>query len=156
MQYCYFESPLGKLLIAGSKTSLELIGFPTGKMAAKPQADWEYQPEYFANCIQQLSEYFAGKREVFELAYTLRGTAFQQQVLQHVAKIQYGTTQSYSAIAQQVNNPKAVRAVGLANGTNKLPIIIPCHRVIGKNGSLTGFGGGLGAKRFLLSLENAT
>ena len=153
MKYCYFDSPLGNLLLAGTVEHLCLISFPIGKMARQPEADWQLDANNFIRVKQQLSEFFAGYRQHFDLNYLLTGTSFQQLVLRSVAKIPYGTTCSYSAIGEQINNPKAVRAIGLANGANPLPIIIPCHRVIGKNGSLTGFGGGLPAKKFLLDLE---
>lgn len=153
--YCYFDSPVGKLLLAGTKYSLSLISFPVGKTPKKPLADWELRPDNFIAWQQQLSEYFAGQRQSFDLSYTLDGSEFQQQVLSRVAKIKYGTTKSYSHIAQEINNPRAVRAVGMANSRNNLPIVIPCHRVIGKNGKLTGFNGGLNIKQYLLNLESA-
>ena len=155
MYYCYYDSPLGKLLLAGTETNLHLIGFPSGKMHKQPLAIWQHRPHAFADCKQQLAEYFAGERQYFDINYTLSGTAFQQQALRAVAAVKYGSTASYSDIANAIANPAAVRAVGMANATNPLPIIIPCHRIIGKNGSLTGFGGGLEAKRFLLNLETA-
>jgi methylated-DNA-[protein]-cysteine S-methyltransferase len=102
---------------------------------------------------QQLDEYFAGKREAFDLKLAPHGTAFQLAVLQALQEIPYGETRSYQYIATRIGKPKSVRAVGAANGRNPLPIIIPCHRVIGSDGSLTGFGGGLPTKRFLLDLE---
>lgn len=153
--YCYYDSPIGQLLLSGSATSLELVSFPKGKMAKDPHADWIFAPKYFKEPRQQLQEYFAGTRISFDLNYTLRGTAFQQKVLRCVAVIPYGTTSSYSDIAEQIEHPLAVRAVGMANSKNNLPIIIPCHRVVGKNGDLTGFGGGIETKKFLLNLEQA-
>lgn len=154
MYYCYFDSQIGKLLLAGSKDSLQLLSFPNNKIKHTPLTDWQLKPEYFSTCMKQLDEYFAGKRQYFDIPYTLGGTEFQQTVLKRVAKIKYGQTAAYSDIAAKINSPKAVRAVGMANATNKLPIIIPCHRVIGKNGNLTGFGGGMEAKKYLLELES--
>lgn len=153
MYYCYFESPVGKLLLAGEKDSLSLIGFSVGKMQQQPKQNWQHKPEYFHVCMQQLQEYFEGKRKEFTLTYDLAGTIFQRTVLNAVAKVPYGTTSTYSAIASEISRPKAVRAVGMANARNNLPIIVPCHRIVGKNGALTGFGGGLENKRILLSLE---
>ncbi|UEL26589.1 methylated-DNA--[protein]-cysteine S-methyltransferase [Pseudomonas fluorescens] len=104
---------------------------------------------------QQLKEYFAGTRHQFELELDFTGTAFQKQVWQALLTIPFGETRSYSQIAQQIGNPKAVRAVGAANGRNPISIIAPCHRVIGASGGLTGFAGGLEAKQYLLALEGA-
>lgn len=153
-QYCYFDSPLGKILLAGTADTLLLLGLPEGKGKREPESHWQHNPQAFKECLAQLDEYFAGRRTKFEIKYQLQGTAFQQQVLKSVAKIPYGATESYGGIADKIKNPAAVRAVGGANATNPIPIIIPCHRVIGKDGSLTGFGGGLSAKRFLLELES--
>ena len=147
MYYSYFDSPVGKLLLGGNKLHLTLIGFDTGKMMQEPLHNWLLKPEYFSTCMQQLDEYFSGARKVFTIPYILGGTKFQQSVLTQVSKIPYGSTVSYSDIADAIDNPKAVRAVGMANATNKIPIIIPCHRVIGKNYALTGFGGGLDNKK---------
>ena len=104
---------------------------------------------------QQLKEYFAGTRHQFELELDFTGTEFQKQVWQALLTIPFGETRSYSQIAQQIGNPKAVRAVGAANGRNPISIIAPCHRVIGASGGLTGFAGGLEAKQYLLALEGA-
>ncbi len=103
--------------------------------------------------INQLDEYFEGRRKKFDLSYKLSGTAFQQAVWRQIAAIPYGKTVSYQQIAERIGNPKACRAVGAATGRNKLPIVIPCHRVVGARGELTGFGGGLGVKEYLLELE---
>ncbi|HSX20953.1 MAG TPA: methylated-DNA--[protein]-cysteine S-methyltransferase [Gammaproteobacteria bacterium] len=154
-QYTYYESPIGRILLAGTNDTLLLLSLPEGKMQREPQGTWHYNPNAFSDCKAQLNEYFAGKRKVFNVNYVLQGTEFQQLVLKRVAAIPYGQTASYSDIAQQIEQPKAVRAIGGANATNPLPIIIPCHRVIGKNGALTGFGGGLQTKGYLLNLEAA-
>lgn len=154
MQYCYFQSPIGKLLLAGEDQVLEILGFSMGALQYTVQEHWRFTTEPFQQWLIQLEEYFASIRKNFDLPYKFQGTVFQQQVLQAVARVPYGQTASYADIAQQINHPLAVRAVGSANGRNKLPIIIPCHRIINKNGNLGGFGGTLAAKKFLLDLEN--
>jgi methylated-DNA-[protein]-cysteine S-methyltransferase len=118
-----------------------------------PDPDWIYNEKPFARARQQLQEYFAGKREEFDLPLHVTGTEFQVQVLDELQRIPYGETTSYGDIAKRIGRPKAVRAVGAANGRNPIPIIIPCHRVIGSSGDLTGFGGGLDTKEALLRLE---
>lgn len=153
MHYCYLETPIGELLLAGDAAALSVIGFPEGKMRRDPEADWIYSEKPFADAAQQLTDYFAGKRTQFDLPLNLSGTEFQVSVLEALQTIPYGETTSYGAIAQQIGRPKAVRAVGAANGRNPLPIVVPCHRVIGSGGALTGFGGGLPTKEALLRLE---
>ena len=153
MYYCYLPTPIGDLLLAGDDEALSLIGFPEGKMRRDPDPDWIFNEKPFAAARQQLQEYFAGKRKSFDLPLQLSGTDFQVQVLEELQRIPYGETTSYGAIAKRIGRPKAVRAVGAANGRNPLPIVIPCHRVIGSSGDLTGFGGGLETKEALLRLE---
>ncbi len=153
MYYCYLNSPIGDLLLAGDESTLNLIGFPKGKMRHDPQPDWIFNEKPFAAARQQLAEYFAGERKDFDLPLQLSGTEFQVQVLEELQRIPYGETTSYGDIATRIGRPKAVRAVGAANGRNPLPIVIPCHRVIGSSGDLTGFGGGLDLKEALLRLE---
>ena len=111
-------------------------------------------PEALAPVVRQLEEYFAGERRTFDLALAPGGTPFQAQVWAELCRIPYGETLSYLQLAQRIGNPRAVRAVGLANGSNPIAIVIPCHRVIGADGSLTGYGGGLPTKRWLLGLES--
>lgn len=156
MQYCYFDSPIGRLLLAGNKSKLSLLGFPKGSLSYEPHQHWEYNNQNFTDWIKQLNEYFAGKRQTFDLPYEVAGTEFQKLVLQCVAKVPYATTSTYGDIAQKIQQPKAARAVGMANARNRLPIIIPCHRIIGKNGNMTGFGGGIDVKQFLLQLERSS
>jgi len=156
MDYRYIDSPVGRLLLAGDDSGLKLIGFPDGKGRLEPAPDWTLDENCFREAQAQLAEYFAGRRTEFDLKLAPRGTAFQLAVLQALQAIPYGETRSYQDIAEALGKPKAVRAVGAANGRNPLPIVIPCHRVIGKNGSLTGFGGGLATKEFLLRLEART
>ena len=153
MYYCYIDSPIGELLLAGDDEALTMIGFPEGKMRRKPASDWVENKQAFAEASRQLKEYFAGERHEFDLPLRLDGTEFQILVLEELQRIPYGETTSYGDIASRIGRPKAVRAVGAANGRNPIPIVVPCHRVIGSSGSLTGFGGGLDAKRALLQLE---
>ena len=153
MKYCYLDTPIGELLLAGDEAGLSLVGFPRGKMRQEPQPDWTLDEAPFSKAREQLVEYFAGEREQFDIPLQLAGTEFQLRVLEELQRIPYGTTVSYSDIAERIGRPKAVRAVGAANGRNPIPIIIPCHRVIGRGGSLTGFGGGLDTKAALLRLE---
>lgn len=153
MYYCYLTTPIGELLLAGSEAGLSVIGFPEGKMRRDPDPDWIFSEQPFAEARRQLTEYFAGKRQSFDLNLQPTGTEFQLDVLRELQKIPYGTTASYADIARRIGRPKAVRAVGAANGRNPLPVIIPCHRVIGSGGQLTGFGGGLPTKEALLRLE---
>ena len=153
MYYCYFETPIGDLLLAGNEDALHMIGFPEGSMRREAEADWIYSDKPFAEARRQLGAYFAGELQSFDLKLSANGTEFQLQVLDELQKIPYGTTASYGDIAKRIGRPKAVRAVGAANGRNPLPIIIPCHRVIGSSGDLTGFGGGIPTKKALLRLE---
>ncbi len=153
MYYCYTNTPVGDLLLAGDDDRLSLIGFPKGKMRRDPEPDWIFNEQPFAEACRQLDEYFAGERKAFDLPLHLSGTDFQVQVLEELLCIPYGETTSYGAIAKRIGRPRAMRAVGAANGRNPIPIVIPCHRVIGSGGDLTGFGGGLDTKAALLRLE---
>jgi methylated-DNA-[protein]-cysteine S-methyltransferase len=153
MNYRYVDSPIGPLLLAGDAQGLKIVGFPAGKGRIEPAPDWTEKHDGFKEVKKQLDEYFGGERKTFDLKLAPHGTAFQLDVLNALQKIPYGETRSYRDIAEDVGRPKAVRAVGAANGRNPLPVIIPCHRVIGANGSLTGFGGGITTKKYLLDLE---
>jgi methylated-DNA-[protein]-cysteine S-methyltransferase len=153
MYYCYFDTPIGELLLAGEDGALSMIGFPKGSMRREPEADWIFNETQLADVSQQLREYFSGERRAFDLPLKLSGTEFQVSVLEALQDIPYGETTSYGEIAKRIGRPKAVRAVGAANGRNPIPIIVPCHRVIGSTGDLTGFGGGLDTKEALLRLE---
>ncbi len=153
MYYCYLTTPIGDLLLAGDDETLSLVAFPEGSMRRDPEPDWIYKEKPFTNVRQQLTEYFAGTRKDFDLPLSLAGTEFQLRVLDELRRIPYGETTSYGDIAARIGKPKAMRAVGAANGRNPIPIIVPCHRVIGRSGDLTGFGGGLDAKQALLQLE---
>ena len=147
------SSPIGPLVLAGHGGALSLIRFSTGKGAGGADPSWVRDDAALAEAVRELGEYFDGTRRTFDLDLAPSGTAFQREVLDALLTIPYGETRSYADIARQVGRPRAVRAVGAANGRNPLPIVIPCHRVIGRDGSLTGFGGGLDTKRFLLELE---
>jgi methylated-DNA-[protein]-cysteine S-methyltransferase len=153
MYYRYLTTPIGDLLLAGDDDGLSLIGFPKGKMRHDPEPDWIFNEKPFVEACRQLEEYFAGSRKEFDLPLHLSGTEFQVLVLKELQQIPYGETTSYGDIAKRIGRPKAMRAVGAANGRNPIPIIIPCHRVIGSSGDLTGFGGGLDTKEALLRLE---
>jgi len=154
--YCYHETPIGQLLLAGDGESLSLLGFPGGKMQRRHGEDWVCDKEPFKETAKQLDAYFAGELHEFDLPLAPFGTEFQQRVWDALTQIPFGVTWSYGELARHIGKPKACRAVGAANGLNPIPIIIPCHRVIGSNGKLTGFGGGIETKEFLLQLESAT
>lgn len=153
MYYCYLDTPIGELLLAGDKSGLSMIGFPKGSMRREPEPDWIFNEKPLGEARHQLLEYFAGKRRDFDLPLQLSGTEFQVSVLEALLDIPYGETVSYGDIARKIGRPRAVRAVGAANGRNPIPIVVPCHRVIGSTGDLTGFGGGLDTKEALLRLE---
>jgi methylated-DNA-[protein]-cysteine S-methyltransferase len=153
--YRYIESPIGRLLLAGTQRSLLRIEFANGKGVRGPRPEWREDRLGFADVVAQLSEYFAGRRREFELPLDPVGTEFQQRTWSALRRIPYGVTASYGDIARAIGKPTAVRAVGAANGRNPLPIVIPCHRVIGSDGSLTGFGGGTDVKRALLRIEGS-
>jgi methylated-DNA-[protein]-cysteine S-methyltransferase len=152
--YCYYHSPIGKLLLVGNDGILEALHFPNASEQKHLTEGRQYDETSFKEALRQLSEYFAGNRQEFELKIAPEGTAFQKRVWLELRKIPFGRTVSYGEIAVRVGNTKACRAVGMANSKNPIPIIVPCHRVIGKDGSLTGFGGGLDVKKQLLKLEN--
>lgn len=153
VHYTYFPSPIGDLLLAGAGEQLSLIGFPEGKGRMRHAEVWLPDDSAFGEVKRQLAAYFGGELTCFTLPLSPRGTAFQQQVWEALRTIPYGQTRSYGEVARQIGKPQASRAVGAANGRNPLPIVIPCHRVIGSTGTLTGFGGGLEAKAVLLRLE---
>jgi methylated-DNA-[protein]-cysteine S-methyltransferase len=154
MNYSLLETPIGTLLIAGDEQAVRRIDFPKDGKPGTPQPEWtESARGPVGQAMKQLREYFAGKRADFDLPLAPEGTEFQRTVWRNLQDIPYGETISYGELAKRVGNPKASRAVGAANGQNPIPIVIPCHRVIGANGKLTGFGGGLPTKEALLALE---
>lgn len=146
-------SPLGELVVRWSPEGLVGIDFPDDDGAAVP-ATGQHQDEPAFGAGEQLRAYFAGQRRDFDLPLRPEGTDFQQRVWNELRCIPYGETRSYGQIARQLGQPGAARAVGMANHRNPLPIVVPCHRVIGHDGDLTGFGGGMARKRFLLDLES--
>ncbi len=160
MNMQYLDSPIGTLRLLSNGSQLVRIEFENhyGDVNGHDNGDGtciERSDPALAACARQLEEYFTRRRRQFDLPLAAAGTAFQQSVWQALAAIPYGELRSYRDIAQVIGNPAAVRAVGAANGRNPLPIVVPCHRVIGSNGSLTGFAGGLGIKTYLLELEGA-
>lgn len=151
--YHYLKTPIGQLLLAGNGNYLNLLGFPQGSMARTHEKSWVKDATPFKQVCVQLQAYFAGDLQDFDLPLAPEGTEFQQRVWNALTEIPYGETWSYGELARHIGNPKASRAVGAANGLNPIPVIIPCHRVIGSSGKLTGFGGGLETKEYLLTLE---
>lgn len=151
--HTYLPSPLGELLAARDEHGLTALYLPTGKHASIVQAPGERDNSAFDDVRLQLAEYFAGARREFVLPLNARGSAFQLRVWTALRQIPYGETASYGHTAAAIGAPTAARAVGLANGQNPISIIVPCHRVIGANGALTGYGGGIEAKRWLLAHE---
>lgn len=156
MWYSELECPVGSLLLAADDVGLRLIHFGSPGRPARPGASWRRDGAVLSQVEAQLGEYFAGKRRQFDLPLAPKGTEFQLRVWDQLQAIGYGETISYGQLAQRIGNPSAARAVGLANGANPLPIVIPCHRVIGVDGSLTGYGGGLHIKLHLLRLEGVS
>ncbi len=154
MTYTSMASPIGPLLLAGDERALRMVYFVNGRRPMSPPRDWVEDKKPFEEAIRQLEAYFAGKLKEFDLPLALDGTDFQVLVWRNLQKIPYGETISYGQLAKRIGSPDAARAVGLANGSNPIPIIIPCHRVIGSNGDLTGFGGGIPIKKKLLALES--
>lgn len=150
------DTPVGKLLIAGDEQGLRHVSFGKSHFSAPittPGDEWEFSEKRLKEAVHQLKAYFSGKLKVFDLPLAADGTAFQRRVWTALCKVEYGTTASYGEIAKSVGKPAAARAVGMANGRNPLSIIVPCHRIIGSNGKLVGYGGGLQHKQTLLKLE---
>ena len=145
-------APVGKIIVMADDEAVTHIEFSAKyRPAGKPQLN-----AILTRAQKQLAEYFAGKREEFDLPLKLEGTAFQRKVWKALVKIPFGQTRTYGQIAKTVKSPAASRAVGAACGRNPLPIVVPCHRVVGSSGNLTGFGGGLAMKEWLLKHEGAT
>ena len=152
--YCVIQSPVGRVLLAGTAQALTHISFQDGRHPITPNPGWVYADRPLQQPIRQLKEYFSGKRKTFRIGLAPKGTPFQLKVWQALRAIPYGRTTSYGQIAKAIGNPKAARAIGAANGQNPLSIIVPCHRVIGSNGKLVGYGGGLSIKEALLTHEH--
>ena len=153
MYYDYLDSPIGRMVLVGDGASLVQVGLPDSRRPLAIAAGWRRDAAPLATARLQFEAYFDGGLTAFDLALAPRGSDFQCRVWAALCEIPYGTTISYGELAKRIGNPNASRAVGLANGANPLAIVVPCHRVIGANGSLTGYGGGLPAKEFLLELE---
>lgn len=153
MYYSYLSSPLGPILIAGDEDGLRLINFQRNASLPAAASAWTEDRQPLRDAIDQLEAYFAGTLRDFTLKLAPVGTPFQQSVWQALQDIPYGETTSYGALARQLGKPQASRAVGAANGRNPLAIVIPCHRVIGSTGKLTGYAGGLDIKEALLDFE---
>jgi methylated-DNA-[protein]-cysteine S-methyltransferase len=151
--YTQLDTVLGPLLLAADDAGLRSICFANGMRPVSPDPSWHKDASRFREVIRQLHAYFVGKLEQFDLPLAPEGTPFQLKVWKHLCEIPYGQTISYGELARRIGNPNAARAVGLANGSNPIPIVIPCHRVIGSDGKLTGYGGGLPIKEKLLALE---
>ena len=149
MIYATVDSPIGELLLSGDGTALTGLWMEPHS----PRPEWRHDPAGLAESAAQLAAYFAGERTDFDLPLAPPGTEFQQRVWRLLLEIPYGETTTYGALAQRLGNPRTVRAVGLANGRNPISIVVPCHRVIGANGTLVGYGGGLERKRTLLAHE---
>lgn len=151
--YDIVDTPIGPLLLLGSRAGVRHIEFPRNGQAVMPEVGLDRNAAVLETAARQLRDYFDGTRLQFELVRDAQGTPFQHAVWNALCEIPVGETISYGALAQRLGRPNASRAVGAANGANPLPIVVPCHRVIGSNGSLTGFGGGLPTKRWLLDHE---
>jgi methylated-DNA-[protein]-cysteine S-methyltransferase len=153
MLYTNFDSPLGELLLVGDGRALHGLYMQEGRTAFRVDPGWEAAEEPFAAVRGQLAEYFAGRRTAFDVPLAMAGSLFQRRVWNALQDIPHGETTSYGEQARRVGPPATARNVGSANGRNPVSVIVPCHRVIGADGSLTGYGGGLERKRFLLDLE---
>ncbi|MDT8066931.1 MAG: methylated-DNA--[protein]-cysteine S-methyltransferase [Terriglobia bacterium] len=158
LYYSRMESPIGPLVIGVSQEGLALIEwdrgeFPESRLAR--MAEWQESEERTMAAKRQLREYFAGKRQVFDVKVDLHGTEFQKKCWRALLNIPYGQTRTYAQIAKSVGKPRGFRAVGMANHDNPVPIVVPCHRVLASDGTLGGYGGGLEVKRKLLELEGA-
>jgi len=153
--YTHVESPVGPLLLSADERGLLLIRFAERGRPARPEPGWREDRGPLSEATSQLERYFAGELREFDLRLAPEGTPFQLEVWNALRRIPYGRTMSYGELARSVGRPSASRAVGAANGRNPLPIVVPCHRVIGADGGLTGFGGGVEIKRALLELEGA-
>lgn len=153
MSYTIIDSPIGSLTLVRGEQGLTGVYMPEHKPAPNPTTFGARDDDAFADAVRQLGEYWAGERSAFDLALAPVGTEFQLRVWQALRTIPYGETRTYGWIAEQLGQPTAVRAVGLANGRNPLSIVVPCHRVLGSTGALTGYAGGVERKRFLLDHE---
>jgi methylated-DNA-[protein]-cysteine S-methyltransferase len=153
MFYTTFDSPIGELLLTGDGSGLQRLSMQSARRPVAIDPRWERDERSFTEVREQLEQYFDGTRREFDVELDLIGNQFELRVWDALLEIPYGETVSYGHIATELGQPLAARAVGLANGRNPVALIVPCHRVIGADGSLTGYGGGLERKQFLLDLE---
>ena len=153
VHYARMSSPFGPLLLAASAKGLVWIGFARGPRARRAAPDWVHAPGRLAGARRQLAAYFAGRRRRFSMPLAPAGTPFQQRVWRALLRVPYGATITYTELARRAGRPGAVRAAGAANGANPLSVVVPCHRVVGRDGALTGYGGGLAVKAGLIALE---
>ncbi len=153
--YAYLDAPIGPFLVAGDGRRVVMTSFSTGRQQRRPEPGWIKDPDPIEPILGQLEDYFAGQRTEFDVELEVTGTPFQLAAWRALRTIPFGETRSYGDVARALGEPGASRAVGAANAANRLPILIPCHRVIGADGTLTGFGGGLDTKRWLLDFEGA-
>jgi methylated-DNA-[protein]-cysteine S-methyltransferase len=154
INYRTIDSPIGPLTLAGRNSTLTNLRM-VDQTYEPSRTGWTHDDNVFADAVEQLNAYFAGELTDFDLELDLQGTVFQQRVWKALLTIPYGETRSYGEIAEQVGAPGSARAIGLANGHNPIAIVVPCHRVIGANGKLTGYGGGIDRKLTLLELEKS-
>jgi methylated-DNA-[protein]-cysteine S-methyltransferase len=155
MRYTLIDSPVGAIMIAGGDEGIAKIYFMSDRDIGAIDSTWRHEPDSHADAAAQLNAYFAGELREFDLQLAPSGTSFQREVWSALRRIPYGATASYGDIARMIGKPDAVRAVGAANGRNPLAIVVPCHRVIGSDGSLVGYSGGMHIKVALLKLEGA-
>jgi methylated-DNA-[protein]-cysteine S-methyltransferase len=156
LRYTILDSPVGPLRLSRDAHGLCALQFVNGRKPIEAPPDVGIRADdAFGDIAAELDEYFAGRLQAFTVPFACRGTLFQRRVWDALCRIPYGETISYAELARRIGQPRAVRAVGLANGANPIAILVPCHRVIGANGTLTGYGGGLPTKRFLLDLERS-
>jgi methylated-DNA-[protein]-cysteine S-methyltransferase len=155
IRYARYESPLGPIIAIANDEGIWSIDFVKAKYAKRIGDDWVEDPKHppLAECFRQLAEYFAGKRREFDLPLAPRGTSFQERVWREIARVPYGETISYGELAKRAGAPGQARAAGAATGRNPVGVVIPCHRIVGADGSLTGYAGGLDRKQQLLELE---
>ena len=155
IRYARYQSPLGPVIVIANDEGIWSIDFVNAKYAKRIGADWVEDPKHpqLAEYFRQLAEYFAGKRREFDLPLAPRGTSFQERVWQEIARVPYGKTISYGELAKRAGAPGQARAAGAATGRNPVGVVIPCHRIVGADGSLTGYAGGLDRKQQLLELE---
>lgn len=152
--FTHLDTPSGRLLLTAENDRITGIHWVVFKRAPKVLPDWIEDAHYFKPLVRQINEYFAGNRKSFDLKFNYKGTDFQKSVWNELVKIPFGTKSTYSAIAESIGKPKAVRAVGTAVGSNPISIIVPCHRILTTAGTIGGYAGGIDAKHILLEIEN--